>query len=171
MARHPAGSVRPERGHSRAVAGFRAPAVALHGLAVRIRSCAGGTMFASSIDMGRARQLRLFDDSDGDVVRRPNRFAIGNRRQGVRPAMVLCRACRAKEARYGFRDPDLVERPGTLCFECFRLELERRQRPGSPRTRRPSETGERRSLAQTLEELSRRRRRAQIAARRALDHE
>jgi hypothetical protein len=171
MARQPARSVRRSADIPAPVANFRAPAVALHRPAVRIGSCASGTMFASSLHMGRGRQLWLFDDNDGDVVRRPNRCAIGNRRQGVRPVMVLCRACLAKEARYGFRDPDLVERPGTLCFECFRLELERRQRPGSPRTRRPFDTGDRRSLAQTLEELSRRRRRAQIAARRALGDE
>src|SRR4051812_8065664 len=42
----------------------------------------------------------------------------------------LCAGCRAKEARYGFRDPDddaEMERPRTLCFECFRVEIGRRQ--------------------------------------------
>src|SRR5215217_3239986 len=42
----------------------------------------------------------------------------------------LCAGCRAKEARYGFlRDGDdpTTERPQTLCFECFRVELGYRQ--------------------------------------------
>ena len=42
----------------------------------------------------------------------------------------LCASCRAREARYGFRtqaDDPLVERPRTLCFECFRVEMTRRQ--------------------------------------------
>jgi hypothetical protein len=119
--------------------------------------------------MGSARQLSLFNETD--VVRRPNRFVSKDRRRRVRPATVLCRACRANEARYGFRDPDLVERPSTLCFECFRLELERRQRAAPQDTRGPNAGREGSSLAPTLEELSRRRRQAQIAARRALGAE
>ena len=42
----------------------------------------------------------------------------------------LCAGCRTREARYGFRldgDVDPLERPRTLCFECFRMELGRRQ--------------------------------------------
>ena len=41
----------------------------------------------------------------------------------------LCAGCRAREARYGFRDeahPE-VDRPRTLCFDCFRMEIGRRQ--------------------------------------------
>ena len=77
---------------------------------------------------------------------------------------VLCAGCQAHEARYGFRadhDDPLLERPRTLCFECFRAEIGRRQEAARAiQVRLP--------LAQTLESLSRRRRRAQIAARRAL---
>ena len=84
------------------------------------------------------------------------------RRPGAQPP--LCAACRAREARYGFRaetDDPQVERPRTLCFECFRLEMARRQEAAAAvQGRLP--------LEQTLEALSRRRRRAQIAARRAL---
>ena len=77
---------------------------------------------------------------------------------------VLCAGCQAREARYGFRpdraDP-LVERPRTLCFECFRAEIGRR--------RSVAETIQvRLPLEQTLQSLRLRRRRAQIAARRAL---
>jgi hypothetical protein len=76
----------------------------------------------------------------------------------------LCAGCQAREARYGFRpdqaDP-LVERPRALCFECFRAEIGRR--------RSASETVQvRLPLEQTLQSLRLRRRRAQIAARRAL---
>jgi hypothetical protein len=79
-------------------------------------------------------------------------------------APALCAGCQAREARYGFRpdqaDP-LVERPRTLCFECFRAEIGRR--------RSAAETIQvRLPLEQTLQSLGLRRRRAQIAARRAL---
>jgi hypothetical protein len=78
---------------------------------------------------------------------------------------VLCAACQAREARYGFRgdaDDPQVERPRTLCFECFRAEIGRRQEAAQAvQGRLP--------LEQTLDSLSRRRRRAQISARHALD--
>lgn len=76
----------------------------------------------------------------------------------------LCAGCQAREARYGFRpdrDDPLAERPRTLCFECFRTEIGRRR--AAEQT-----TQVRLPLEQTLESLRLRRRRAQIAARRAL---
>jgi hypothetical protein len=77
---------------------------------------------------------------------------------------VLCAACAAREARYGFKaegDDPHVSRPRTLCFECFRVEIARRQEAAQTvQVRLP--------LEDTLDALSRRRRRAQIAARRAL---
>lgn len=77
----------------------------------------------------------------------------------------LCTSCRAREARYGFRlqsDDPLAGRPRTLCFECFRVEMARRQELArSVQPRLP--------LEQTLDALTRRRRRAQMAARRALE--
>ena len=77
---------------------------------------------------------------------------------------VLCARCQAREARYGFRpdqaDP-LVDRPRTLCFECFRAEIGRRRVIAQTiQVRLP--------LERTLESLRLRRRRAQIAARRTL---
>ncbi len=76
----------------------------------------------------------------------------------------VCASCQEKEARYGFRPEDddpMLDRPRTLCFECFRIEIQRRQEAGkSVQARLP--------LEQTLEALSLRRRRAQIAARRVL---
>ena len=84
------------------------------------------------------------------------------RRQAAKPA--LCASCQAREARYGFRadtDDPQVERPRTLCFECFRAEIARRQDAArAVQVRLP--------LEETLDALSRRRRRAQIAARHAL---
>lgn len=81
-----------------------------------------------------------------------------------KPAGPLCATCRAREARYGFqpdRDDPQVERTRTLCFECFRLEMGRRQEAAQAvQPRLP--------LERTLDALSRRRRRAQMAARRAL---
>lgn len=77
---------------------------------------------------------------------------------------VLCAACQAREARYGFRrdtDDPQVDRPRTLCFECFRVEIARRQEAAQTvQVRLP--------LEETLDTLRRRRRRAQIAARHAL---
>lgn len=76
----------------------------------------------------------------------------------------LCASCRAREARYGFRteaDDPVVERPRTLCFECFRVEVARRQELArTVQVRLP--------LEQTIESLTRRRRHAQIAARKAV---
>src|SRR4051812_31980657 len=55
---------------------------------------------------------------------RADRF--GRRPAGQAP---LCAGCRAREARYGFRDEEdpASERPRTLCFDCFRMEISRRQ--------------------------------------------
>jgi hypothetical protein len=82
----------------------------------------------------------------------------------------LCAGCRAKEARYGFRDEHdpVAARPRTLCFDCFRVEIGRRQAVAALRSRGWNARQVELPLEQTLEALSRRRRRAQIAARHAL---
>jgi hypothetical protein len=90
-----------------------------------------------------------------------------------RPTMKLCAGCRAKEARYGFRDPENDaaghdDRPRTLCFECFRMELDHRQRVIAQLARGWNAEQVALPLEQTLRELDRRRRRAQIAARHAI---
>jgi hypothetical protein len=81
-----------------------------------------------------------------------------------RSGTVLCQSCHGREARYGFRaehaDPQL-DRPRTLCFECFRLEMGRRQEAARAiQVQLP--------LEQRLDAIHKRRRHAQIAARRAL---
>jgi len=84
----------------------------------------------------------------------------------------LCAWCQAKEARYGFR-PEGVEaattdRPRALCFECFRAELDRRRRVAERMAKGWNASQVGLPLEDTLNELTRRRRRAQIAARHAL---
>ena len=85
----------------------------------------------------------------------------------------LCAGCREKEARYGFppegEDDPTLERPRALCFECFRVEVVRRQlvRERMARGWNASQVGL--PLQETLRALDTRRRRAQIAARHALD--
>ena len=98
------------------------------------------------------------------------------RRAGIQPPRAaqpaLCAGCRGKEARYGFRDDmasDPIEgRPRTPCFECFRVEIGRRQAVAAMLARGWNAEQVRLPLEDTLNELTRRRRRAQIAARRAL---
>jgi hypothetical protein len=84
----------------------------------------------------------------------------------------LCAGCRQREARYGFRVDDAEpgdDRPRTLCFTCFRVELDYRQAVAARLSRGWNAEQARLPLEQTLRELTRRRRRAQIAARHALD--
>jgi hypothetical protein len=88
---------------------------------------------------------------------------------GTQPA--LCAGCRGKEARYGFRDEDgdpTRERPRTLCFDCFRVEIGRRQAVAARLARGWNAQQVRLPLEEKLQALTRRRRRAQIAARHAL---
>ena len=84
----------------------------------------------------------------------------------------LCAGCRDKEARYGFRSEEdedpTVERPRTLCFSCFRVELARRQAVKARLARGWNGQQVSLPLEETLRELTRRRRRAQIAARHEL---
>jgi hypothetical protein len=96
----------------------------------------------------------------------------GRRARGVEPPSApLCAGCREKEARYGFRPEDAApgdERPRTLCFSCFRAELNRRQQVAARLARGWNARQAALPLEDTLQQLARRRRRAQIAARHAL---
>ena len=90
----------------------------------------------------------------------------------ARHAAPLCAGCRAKEARYGFRrheDDPTLERPRTLCFECFRVELTHRQAVAARMARGWNASQVSLPLEDTLNALTLRRRRAQIAARKALE--
>ena len=107
-------------------------------------------------------QLALSEESSPAI--RP-----AERRRDAAPP--LCAACRAREARYGFRDEyddPQTPRPRTLCFECFRVEISRRQAIAARMARGWNATQVTLPLEKTLETLDRRRRKAQIAARHAL---
>jgi hypothetical protein len=84
----------------------------------------------------------------------------------------VCAACRVKEARYGFRpegaDDPTLDRPRTLCFECFRVEMTRRREVRERMARGWNARQVGLPLEDTLRKLDQRRRRAQIAARHAL---
>lgn len=101
--------------------------------------------------------------------------AFAPRPARLRPApdaSAMCAACRAREARYGFRTSDddpTLDRPRTLCFECFRVEINRRQAIAERLKRGWNASQTRLPLEDTLESLRRRRGRAQIAARKALE--
>src|SRR5215467_4672966 len=79
----------------------------------------------------------------------------------------MCAACRAREARYGFKEEDdddpMLDRPHTLCFDCFRMEIDRRQAVARQLAHGWNATQPRLPLAGTLDALTKRRRRAQIA--------
>jgi hypothetical protein len=98
----------------------------------------------------------------------PRRIA---RRGSDEPDALVCAWCRAREARYGFRPEDAQghdDRPSTLCFECFRMEISRRQAVVERMARGWNGEQARLPLEETLRTLDKRRRRAQIAARRAI---
>ena len=106
-------------------------------------------------------QLALYEESSRAI------HPAVRARQSTAP---VCAACRAREARYGFRDEDDpgMPRPRTLCFECFRVEIARRQAVAARMARGWNATQVTLPLEETLETLDKRRRRAQIAARHAL---
>ena len=111
---------------------------------------------AERIRRGAQRDRR----TDADYARRSRAQAVP-----------LCAGCRQHEARYGFRVEDAApgeDRPRTLCFSCFRIELDYRQAVAARLARGWNAEQVRLPLEETLRELTRRRRRAQMAARHAL---
>ena len=103
----------------------------------------------------------------------PARGGRAGRAHQLRNSRSPVRRLPRQEARYGFRDdPDddpRLERPRTLCFGCFRVELSRarpwpREWHEGGTARRSRCHWPRRSKTSNL-----RRRRAQIAARHALE--
>jgi hypothetical protein len=102
------------------------------------------------------------------TVRAPHARAAAHARRNAAP---LCAGCRQREARYGFQADEASpaeDRPRTLCFSCFRIELDYRQAVAARLARGWNAAQVRLPLEETLRELTRRRRRAQIAARHAL---
>jgi hypothetical protein len=119
-------------------------------------------------EIQQVQQLALQDEWVAALRRRSGADA----RVGAQASRtVLCAGCREKEARYGFRDNDedpTLERPRTLCFSCFRVELTRRQAVRARLARGWNAHQVSLPLEETLKRLTHRRRRAQIAARHAL---
>ena len=84
---------------------------------------------------------------------------------------VMCAGCREREARYGFQDnhdDPALDRPSTLSFQCFRIEITRRQAVAARIARGWNAQQASLPLHDTLRSLTQRRRRAQIAARKAV---
>src|SRR5262245_30780811 len=112
-------------------------------------------------------QLALYDASRAQARVRPsNRLNRSADRHTP-----LCAGCRTREARYGFRnegDDPAALRPRTLCFDCFRMEVSWRQDVAARLARGWNAQQAQLPLEATLSALTRRRRRAQIAARHAL---
>lgn len=109
-------------------------------------------------------QLALYNGSLPRARVRPSRPVV--ERQAP-----VCAGCRSREARYGFRDeaagPEAL-RPRTLCFDCFRMEATWRQDVAARLARGWNGEQVQLPLEDTLRALTKRRRRAQIAARHAL---
>jgi hypothetical protein len=118
-----------------------------------------------------SQQLALYSRVANRV--RTARVARVGAAEPVERRAPLCAGCRSKEARYGFRDAKAGElrydRPRTLCFECFRVEIDRRQAVAAQLARGWNAEQAALPLEDTLRDLTRRRRRAQIAARHALE--
>ena len=118
-------------------------------------------------------QLALYER--GRRVRERKTGQIGAWRHGPgmrrRTETRMCAACQAREARYGFRDREdddpTVERPNTLCFDCFRMEMDRRRAVAEQIARGWNAKQAELPLAGTLDTLTRRRRRARRIASRA----
>lgn len=123
---------------------------------------------AESLDRQLPLDLRVrMRRAAQNPVRRP----VSRPRQAAEAAP-LCAGCRQREARYGFRVEDAEpgeDRPRTLCFSCFRIELDYRQAVAARLARGWNARQVELPLEETLRELTRRRRRAQIAARHALE--
>ena len=109
-------------------------------------------------DTGRAPDVHQLGLYGGAARVRPRR----------RRATPMCAGCRAREARYGFRDARHVDRPRSLCFGCFRIEVTRRQLVAARIARSWNARQVALPLPDVLQAVDRRRRRAQIAARHAL---
>ena len=110
-----------------------------------------------------AWQLELFDR-----IRPGPRATLPVFHRTTPPVAPVCAGCRAKEARYGLRDEERPDRPRTLCFECFRMAVARRQESAARLARNRDAARIEPPLSDRLHQIDVRRRRAQIAARRAL---
>ncbi len=112
-------------------------------------------------------QLALYGGSVAKARVRPSHRSMERRAP-------LCAGCRTREARYGFRDEGddpAALRPRTLCFDWFWMEIPWRQDVAARLARGWTAQQAELPLEARLNALTRRRRRAQIAARHALEGE
>ena len=100
----------------------------------------------------------------------------GGRARSTRWGLRLCLACRRRRPLFCYRGVVKADRHHNLCFECYRAELNRlrARRLGAaagitPANPRPSPSKLATDRAALLLELNLRRRRAQMAARHALE--
>ena len=127
----------------------------------------------SQVDRDQSGQQDQLGQHSQQLALHNGWMAALRRSTGSVPASreVLCAGCREREARYGFRDDEddpTTDRPRTLCFSCFRVELTRRQAVRDRLARGWNAQQVSLPLEETLKTLTQRRRRAQIAARHAL---
>jgi hypothetical protein len=87
----------------------------------------------------RARQPSLFPQPACEGQHRRFANRLGQASRIPRPAVVLCATCGMKKARYGLRIDEQTDRPRSFCFECFLLELQRRRRRAQIAARRALE--------------------------------
>ena len=136
--------------------------IARRGMISAIKRLVRGNVRTGALPQADERQHDLYErDSQTRGQRQP--LTCTPRR--IKP---LCAGCRAKEARYGFHDEELLEPSRTLCFDCFRLEIARRQERAEQLARARNAAQLELPISETLDQIDRRRRRAQIAARHAL---
>src|SRR5262245_23084417 len=104
------------------------------------------------------QQLALYGRGSNGRARSVPRVGTHARRAGSTEPVSrkLCAGCRAREARYGFRDEahPQADRPQTLCFDCFRMEIVRRQAVAAQLARGWNASQVRLPLEETLKELS-----------------
>lgn len=108
-----------------------------------------------------ARQLELYDPPSPASPVQPPRL------RRMRLVAPLCAGCHAKPARYGFRDEEGLSPSRTLCFDCFHTEIMRRLNIAA-RLARARAAWQAELPLDDAQQADVRRRRAQIAARRAL---
>ena len=133
----------------------------------------GGMIRATRRTVGRNVRTGAVPRADehlGDLYERNSQLRGQRPPSAPTPRRIkpFCAGCRAKEARYGFHDEELLEPSRTLCFDCFRLEIARRQERAEQLARARNAAQMELPISETLDQIDRRRRRAQIAARHAL---
>ena len=124
--------------------------------------------------MGERNRLDVGEGVRGQAVDGEWVMFPGGELEG-RPPKALCQQCRERKARFRFRGVVRADRSHTLCFQCYRAELDRcraQRLPPSPLARRLAGAivqFPEASANPVYAELTARRRHAQMAARHALD--